>query len=159
MDERSPSQKRRITDESNNELTDRLSEQSYDAQISDPSDSSDDEYQMDIDDEELSFKDKLLVTDIGDLAEMCKSKCDTKYLSTLLYMSLRFLNIKREHVDDYLKSIGFMTAETSHKWATVFIKGDYEEFSNDLRGGKQTDSFYDTFPEIEADAKVSAITS
>ncbi|CAF4559799.1 unnamed protein product, partial [Didymodactylos carnosus] len=38
--------------------------------ISDPSDSSDDEYQMDIDDEESSFTDKLLVTDIGDLAEM-----------------------------------------------------------------------------------------
>jgi hypothetical protein len=31
----------------------------------------------------------------------------------------------------------------------VFIKGDYEEFSNDLRGGKQTNSFY----KIEADAK------
>ena len=35
----------------------------------------------------------------------------------------------------------------------MLIKGDYEEFSNDLRGGKQIDSFYDTFPEIEADAK------
>ncbi|CAF1165596.1 unnamed protein product, partial [Didymodactylos carnosus] len=46
-----------------------------------------------------------------------------------------------------------MTAKTSHKWATVFIKGDYEEFPNDLRGGKQTDFFYDTFPEIESDAR------
>ncbi|CAF1291834.1 unnamed protein product, partial [Didymodactylos carnosus] len=108
-------------------------------------DSSDDEYRMDIDDEELNFKDKLLLTDISDLAEMCKSKCDIKYLSTLLYMLLRFFNIKWEDVDEYLKSIGFMTAKTSHKWATVFIEGDYEEFSNDLRGGKQTDSFYDTF--------------
>ncbi|CAF4605351.1 unnamed protein product, partial [Didymodactylos carnosus] len=63
----------------------------------------------------------------------------------------------REHIDDYLKSIGLMTAETSHKWATVFIKGDYEEFSNDLRGGKQTHSFYDTFPEIEADAKAFVV--
>jgi hypothetical protein len=50
-----------------------------------------------------------------------------------------------------------MTAKTSHKWATVFIKGDYEEFSNDLRSGKQTDSFYDTFPEIEADAKAFVV--
>jgi hypothetical protein len=112
---------------------------------------------MDIDDEESTFNEKLLVTDIGDLAEMCKSKCGTKYLSTLLYMSLRFFNIKWEDVDEYLKSIGFMTAETAHKWATVFLKGDYEEFSNDLRGGKQTDSFYDTFPEIEADAKAFVV--
>ncbi|CAF1431798.1 unnamed protein product [Didymodactylos carnosus] len=128
-----------------------------DVKISDASDSSDDEYQMDIDDEELSFKDKLLVTDISDLTEMCKSKCDTKYLSTLLYMSLRFFKIKREHVDEYLKSISFMTAETSDKWATVFIKGDYEEFSNDLRGGKQIDSFCVTFPKIEADAKAFVV--
>ena len=49
-----------------------------------------------------------------------------------------------------------MTAQTSHKWATVFMKGDYEEFSNDLRGGKQTDSFY-MFPDIEADRKAFVV--
>ena len=95
--------------------------------------------------------------DIGDLAEMCKSKCDTKYLSTLLYMSLRYFNVKWEDVDEFLKNFGFMIAKTSHKWATVFIKGDYEEFSNDLRGGKRTDSFYDTFPKIEADARAFVV--
>ena len=119
----------------------------------DTSDSSNDEYQMDIDDEELAFSEKILLTDIGDLAEMCKSKCGTKYLSTLLYMSLRFFNITWEDVDQFLKSIGFMTAQTSHKWALVFIKGDHKELSSDFRGGKQTDSFYDTFPEIQGDAK------
>ncbi|CAF4979497.1 unnamed protein product [Rotaria sp. Silwood1] len=108
---------------------------------------------MDVDDKELNFGEKLLLTDIGDLAEMCKSKCGTKYLSTLLYMTLRHFDIKWEQVDGYLKKIGFMTAETSHKWAVVFIKGDYEEFSSDSRGGKHTDSFYDMFPEIEADAR------
>jgi hypothetical protein len=112
---------------------------------------------MDIDDNKLNFNEKLLLTDIGDLAKMCKSKCGTKYLNTLLYMSLRFFEIKWEKVDEYLKNIGFMTGETSHKWATVFIKGDYEQFPNDLRGGKQTDSFYDTFPEIEADAKAFVV--
>ncbi|CAF5015547.1 unnamed protein product, partial [Rotaria sp. Silwood1] len=108
---------------------------------------------MDVDDKELNFGEKLLLTDIGDLAEMCKSKCGTKYLSTLLYMTLRHFDIKWEQVDGYLKKIGFMTAETSHKWAVVFIKGDYEEFSSDSRGGKHTDWFYDMFPEIEADAR------
>ena len=126
--------------------------------VSDGSESSDDEYAMDIDDdEELIFKQKLFPTDIGDLAEICKSKCDVKYLSTLLYMSLRFFNVKWEDIDEYLKNIGLMTAETSHKWASVLIKGDYEEFSNDLRGGKQTDSFYDAFPEIETDAKAFVV--
>ncbi|CAF1352174.1 unnamed protein product [Didymodactylos carnosus] len=72
-------------------------------------------------------------------------------------MSLRFFNIKWEDVDEYLKSIGFMIAETSHKWATVFMKGDYKDFSNGLRGGKQTDSFYDTFLEIEVDAKAFVV--
>ena len=54
-------------------------------QTSDSSCTSDDEYRMVVDDEESNFKEKLLLTDIGDLAEMCKTKCDTKYLSTLLY--------------------------------------------------------------------------
>jgi hypothetical protein len=133
------------------------SDRRQNSKVSDTSDSSSDEYRMDIDDKELTFNEKLLLTDIGDLAEMCRLKCGTKYLSTLLYMSLRFFNIKWEDVDEYLKSIGFMTAETSHKWATVFMKGDYEEFSNDLRGGKQTDSFYDMFPDIESDAKAFVV--
>ncbi|CAF1323173.1 unnamed protein product [Rotaria sp. Silwood1] len=112
---------------------------------------------MDIDDQGVAFNEKVLLSDIVDLAEICKSKCDTKYLTTLLYMSLRFFNIKWEDINQFLKDVGFMIAETSHKWATMFIKGDYEEFSNDLRGGKQTDSFYDMFPEIEADAKAFVV--
>ncbi|CAF4738735.1 unnamed protein product [Rotaria sp. Silwood1] len=136
-----------------NQAQSALSHRWSSGKVSSSSESSNEEYSMDIDDKELPFNEKLLLTDISDVAEMCKSKCDTKYLSTLLYMSLRFFNIKWEGVDDFLKKIGFMTAETSHKWATVFIRGDYEEFSNDLRGGKQFDSFYDTFPEIEIDAR------
>ncbi|CAF4720206.1 unnamed protein product, partial [Rotaria sp. Silwood2] len=60
----------------------------------------------DTDDIELDFSEEQLLTDIGDLAEMCKSKCGTKYLSTLLYMSLRFLKIKWEAVDAFLKRTG-----------------------------------------------------
>ncbi|CAF4025243.1 unnamed protein product [Rotaria sp. Silwood2] len=125
--------------------------------VSPSSESSGDEYRMDIDDVELSFKDKFPETDIGDLAEICKLKCDTKYLSTLVYMSLRFFDVKWKAVDEFLKNIGLMTAESSHKWATVFITGDYEELSNDLRGVKQTDSFYDKFPEIESDTKAFVV--
>ncbi|CAF1106297.1 unnamed protein product, partial [Didymodactylos carnosus] len=52
--------------------------------ISDSSDSSDNEYRMDIDDEELNFNDKLLLTDIGDLAEMCpKYHCELNTIQGL----------------------------------------------------------------------------
>jgi len=125
--------------------------------VSSSSESSGEEYRMDVDDKESPFDEKLLVTDIGDIAEMCKSKCDTKYLSILIYMSLPDFDIKWEAIDQFLKTIGLMTAQTSHKWATVFMKGDYEDFSIDLRGGKQTDCFYDTFPEIEADARLFVV--
>ena len=84
-------------------------------QISDSRNSSGDEYRMSVDDEELNFKDKLLLTDIGDLAEMCPTKSDIKYLSTLLYMSLRFFNITWKDADDYLKNIDLMSSQTSHK--------------------------------------------
>ena len=50
-----------------------------------------------------------------------------------------------------------MTAHTSDKWAPTFVKGDYEEFSADLRSGKQINSFYDIFPDIEADARTFAV--
>ena len=122
-----------------------------------PTETSSDEYVMDTDDEELSFNEKLSLTDIGDLAEMCKSNRGVKYISVLLYMALRYFNVKWYAIDEFLKSIGYMTAQTSHKWASTFIKGDYEEFSTDLRGGKQTDSFYDIFPDIEGDARAFVV--
>ena len=68
--------------------------------ISDSSDSSGDEHCMDTDDEHLIFNEKLLLTDIGDLTEMCKSQCGMKYLSTLIYMSLCFFNIKWKDADE-----------------------------------------------------------
>ena len=125
--------------------------------VSGSNDSVSDEYSMDIDDQELTLSERICLTDIGDLAEICKSNCSTKYISVSLYMSLRFLNITWREIDKYLKYIGVMSRETSHKWATIFIKGDYEAFSNDLRGGEQADSFYDTLPEIEADAKAYVV--
>ena len=39
----------------------------------------------------------------------------------------------------------------------MFIREDCEEFSNDLRGGKRTDSFYDAFPETEVDARAFVV--
>jgi hypothetical protein len=121
--------------------------------IPSPPDFPNDEYHVDVDNLKLNFMEKLTLSNIKDLAEMCRLKCNTKYLSVLLYMSLRYFKIKWNDIDEYLKSIAFMTAETSHKWADIFLDGDHKEFTRDSRGGKHSDSFYDIYPEIEVDAK------
>ena len=126
---------------------------------SETSETSSDEYQMDTDDEESSFNESFSLADIGDLAEMCKEICGIKYTSVLLYSVLRSFNVKWENIDEFFKSIGYMTAQASHKWASTFIKGDFEEFSADLRGGKQIDSFYDIFLDIEVDARAFAVAA
>jgi hypothetical protein len=123
------------------------------ATIPSPPDFPNDEYHVDVDNLKLNFMEKLTLPNIKDLAEMCRLKCNTKYLSVLLYMSLRYFKIKWNDIDKYLESIGFMTAETSHKWADIFLDGDHKEFTRDSRGGKHSDSFYDIYPEIEVDAK------
>jgi hypothetical protein len=60
------------------------------ATIPSPCDFSNEEYHVDVDNHELNFIQKLTLFNIEDLAEMCRSKCSTKYLSVLLYMSLRY---------------------------------------------------------------------
>ena len=52
----------------NRELDDARDRRWSNTKISDASDSPGDQYRMDIDDEELSFSEKLLLTDIGALA-------------------------------------------------------------------------------------------
>ena len=48
--------------------------------------STNEEYRMDTNDQEISFNQKFLFMDIGKFTEMCKWKCNPKYLTTLLYM-------------------------------------------------------------------------
>ena len=52
-----------------------------------PTDSSDDEYILNADNQKLAFIEKLCLTNISDLGQMCKLKYDANYLSILLYMS------------------------------------------------------------------------
>ena len=82
---------------------------------------------MDTDDEESSFNERLSLTDIGDAAEIHKEICGIKYTSVLLYSVLRSCNVKWENIDEFFKSIGYMTAQTSRKWTSTFIKDDYED--------------------------------
>ncbi|CAF1524679.1 unnamed protein product [Adineta ricciae] len=60
------------------------------ATIPSPSDFPNDDYHMEVDNLKLDFMEKLTLSSIEDLAEMCRLQCDRKYLSVLLYMSLRY---------------------------------------------------------------------
>ncbi|CAF0862631.1 unnamed protein product [Didymodactylos carnosus] len=112
--------------------------------------SSDNDY---MDTAEIDFSDGI-IADISDLVEMIKRNSGLKNLSVILYMTLRHFKVKCENIDTFLKDIGLMTCKTSHKWAQIFVKGGYEEYITENRGGKQADSFFDSFPEIEVEAKM-----
>ena len=80
---------------------------------------SDEDLQMEVDaiekQDPLNFKDKVILTDIFDLFELCKSKCPTQYLSVLLYMAMRHFGVKWKDCNDFLTEIGGLASETAHK--------------------------------------------
>ncbi|CAF2041902.1 unnamed protein product [Rotaria magnacalcarata] len=125
--------------------------------------SDEDIYCIDIStDDELSsnysnLKERINVSDIGDIYELCKTYCSTRYLSVLIYLTLRHFNVSCRDTDAFLKDIGSYTRETSHNWSWKFLNGNFDEFINDKRGGKRGDSFYDIYPELEEEARAFAV--
>ncbi|CAF4327610.1 unnamed protein product [Rotaria magnacalcarata] len=99
------------------------------------SSSDDSVYSMDISDDDefnlndLNFKDKMKISDIADIYELCKGYCNTRYLSVLIYLTLRHFNVSCRDTDAFLKMIG----------------------------GKQGNSFYDVYPELEEEARAFAV--
>jgi hypothetical protein len=150
-----PKQSRRCS-HCNSLIQRRYSQESLNTE-SDSSESNE-ELQMEVDasenQEPLDFKDKVILKDMSDLFELCKSKCPTKYISVLLYMAMSHFGVKWKDCNDFLTEIGGVTSETAHKWAGVFISGDFDEFCNDNRGGKRGNEFFNCFPEIETSAKI-----
>jgi hypothetical protein len=150
-----PKQSRRCS-HCNSLIQRRYSQESLNTE-SDSSESNE-ELQMEVDasenQEPLDFKDKVILKDMSDLFELWKSKCPTKYISVLLYMAMSHFDVKWKDCNDFLTEIGGVTSETAHKWAGVFISGDFDELCNDNRGGKRGNEFFDCFPEIETSAKI-----
>ena len=99
------------------------------------------------------FLEKLDLTTINDIFQLCKDEYGSRKLTTLLYMILRHFGYQWQVTDDFLQQISANRYETAHKWTETFLSGDFEAFLEDGRGGKSTDSFYDTFPELEIEAK------
>ncbi|CAF0817654.1 unnamed protein product [Didymodactylos carnosus] len=100
---------------------------------------------------------KLQLSDIADLFELCKTQTGVRNLSVLLYTLLRHVGLPWGTIDDLLASIGAYRCKTAHKSAKIFPSGDFNTFTEDNRGGKQSNSFYDTYPELEMEAKAFAI--
>ncbi|CAF3814227.1 unnamed protein product, partial [Rotaria sp. Silwood1] len=125
--------------------------------------SDDSSYSMESSDEDetatifFNLKDMIQISDIADLFEFCKKECNIRCLSVLLYLILRRFNISYEETHLFLKSIVGLTGEVVHKWANVFMNGNFVEFINDGRGGKRENCFYDVYPEIEVEEKAFAV--
>ncbi|CAF4724977.1 unnamed protein product, partial [Rotaria sp. Silwood2] len=126
--------------------------------------SDDSSFSMDISDEDeggvnhLNFNDRIKLCDIADIFELCKNQCNIRYLSVFIYLTLRRFNISYQETDIFLKDIGGLTEEVAHKWSNLFINGKFDEFVTDGRGGKRGDSFYDVYPELEAEGKAFAVS-
>ncbi|CAF1671912.1 unnamed protein product, partial [Adineta ricciae] len=101
----------------------------------------------------VNFREENVMNDIGDLFELCRAHCPIKYLSVLLYMTMKRFDIGWQQSNEFLSAIGGLTVETAHKWTQIYIHGDFDDFCSENRGGKHSDGFYDLFPDIEIEAK------
>lgn len=103
------------------------------------------------------INDNVTLNDISDIFELCKNNCNYKFISVLLYMSLKHFNITWRDCDFFLKEIGALSAQTCQKWVDIFMSEDLDQFCTENRGGKRVEEFYEIFPELEQEAKLFAI--
>ncbi|CAF0925508.1 unnamed protein product [Didymodactylos carnosus] len=80
---------------------------------------SNEELQMQVDASEnkepLDFKNRVNRNDMSDLFELCQSKCPRKYISVLLYMTMRYFGVKWDDCNDFLIELGGTNGKTAHK--------------------------------------------
>ncbi|CAF1069722.1 unnamed protein product [Didymodactylos carnosus] len=105
----------------------------------------------------IDFTNKQISTDIGDLYTLCAQQCHAKFLSTMIYMILRHLNLSWRDTDQFLSSFGTISILTCHKWAKTFLCKDFNDFVNKNRGEKHTDGFYDVFPELKIQGRAFVV--
>ncbi|CAF1530301.1 unnamed protein product [Rotaria sordida] len=101
----------------------------------------------------INFSNKSILNDIADLFSFCKETINTRFISVLMYMGLRHFGHSWRDVDAFLRTIGGMTATSAHKWSTILLNKDFDEFTAEGRGGKRVDAFWDCYPDLELEAK------
>jgi hypothetical protein len=107
--------------------------------------------------ESVDFVAKEMLENISVLYTLCAESVSNKYLSTLMYITLRHFGYSWRDVDLFLGAVGGMTAETCHKHSQTFLNKDIDDFCCEGRGGKQSASFYDLYPELEELARVFTV--
>ncbi|CAM4846785.1 unnamed protein product [Rotaria magnacalcarata] len=83
---------------------------------------------------------KMQLSDIGDLFEICKTECNSRNPSVLVYMTLQHLNANWRNCEEFMDNVGCVTIKTADKWVHVFVDGDYEEFKRDSRSVTEGDN-------------------
>ncbi|CAF1621965.1 unnamed protein product, partial [Didymodactylos carnosus] len=106
---------------------------------------------------DTDFTSKEVLDTLNELMSLCKQNSNTKCLSVLLYMSLRHFSVSYRDADKFLDAIGAFKAETCHTHSDRLLHYGVDRFATDLRGGKRGDSFWDSFPDIEHDARQFSI--
>ncbi len=82
----------------------------------------------------INFKSDSIIHDISDLFSFCETTINTRFLSTLIYMSLRRFGHSIRDIDSFLSTIGGMTAKTCQKWTNILVHHDFDDFTADGRG-------------------------
>ena len=107
--------------------------------------------------EHYIFRDMIQIYDIADIFEFCKDQYNIRYLSVLMYLTLRHLNISYQESYTFLKHIGGLPGQIAHKLSNSFLHGWFDEFVSDRRNGKRGDSFYNVYPELEMEARAFSV--
>ena len=94
---------------------------------------------------------------MADLFELIRNESGSRKISVLLYMTVRHFGLTWRTIDEFLTVVGAYRCQAAHKWTDTFISGDFETFVEEGRGGKHFDSFYDVYPELEAEARSFAV--
>ena len=71
----------------------------------------------------------------------------------MIYTALRRFGHSWRGIDQFLNAMDGMSTKSAHKWSCVLVNQDLEEFSTGERGGKQNDSFWNCFPDLELEAR------
>lgn len=101
----------------------------------------------------IDFSAESVMDATRDLFSFCNERAETRALSVLIYFSLRMHGVSWRNVDLFLSKTGGITAQTAHKWSEILLNDGFDEFFTDSRGGKRFDSFWDTYPDLEVEAR------
>ncbi|CAF1172212.1 unnamed protein product [Didymodactylos carnosus] len=116
----------------------------------------DEDYSPPPEDGTNEFSNKEILSVIGDLFTLCSQQCSRQYLSTLLYMLLRYVNMPWRECDKIFRVSGSMRCQSASEWAQLYLN-DFEEFTAEHRGGKPTDSFWDVFQSLEVESRAFVV--